>query len=122
MENNLMQSPQDIIAYRDDSGNLNQIESGQVKAGEYNEKNVIPTNQYARAMRMAMEDKNLLVRAGSLYVGTGKTQSVSPYENSELEIAVPITAPLNPPLQAGTYVLTCVVDVNNGAVLKWVRQ
>lgn len=121
MDKNLMQAESDIIPYRNDNGVLHTIESGSVQAGVYNEKNVIPTNQYARAMRMAMEDKNLLIRAGSLYVGTGKTQTVSPYEDSELEIEVPITAPLNPPLQDGTYVLTCIV-VGGKATLSWVKQ
>jgi hypothetical protein len=71
-------------------------------------------------MRMVMENKNLLIRAGSLYVGTGRTQTVSPYEDAELEIEVPITAPLNPPLSDGVYNLSCTV-VDGIATLSWVK-
>ena len=121
MEKNLMQMETDIIPYRDNKGNINTIPSGRVAVDGYEEKNVIPTNQYAREMRMAMENKNLLQRAGSLYVGTGSTQEVTPFEGAEWTVAVPITAPLNPPTVDGNYVLTCVVTLGK-ATLAWKKQ
>lgn len=88
--------------------------------GEEEEVNSIPTNLYARAMRLMMEDKNLLKNRGSIYVGTGKTQTVQPVPDGPV-YEIPITAPLNPPLQDGIYELQCVVR-SGEITLQWYRK
>lgn len=85
-----------------------------------NECNVIPTNKYARAMRMRMEDKALLVNKGAIYVGTGKTQTVTPTQGGAQE-EIPITAPLNPPTEEGVYVLQWTFSQGKGE-LAWVKN
>lgn len=85
-----------------------------------NECNVIPTNKYARAMRMRMEDKSLLVNKGAIYVGTGKTQTVTPTQGGAPEV-IPITAPLNPPTEEGIYVLQWTFSGGKGE-LAWVKK
>lgn len=85
-----------------------------------NECNVIPTNKYARAMRMRMEDKSLLRNKGAIYVGTGKMQTVTPVPGG-VEEEIPITAPLNPPLEDGIWVLTWTFSGGVGE-LSWQKK
>lgn len=82
--------------------------------------NNIENNQYARVMRLQMENKDLLRQAGALYIGTGYTETVTVFNGTEsYEVEIPITAALNPPanIPGATYVLKCT----NG-VVRWVRQ
>lgn len=65
----------------------------------------------ADVVRNLIENKSLLAQSGSIYVGTGKTQTID-------ETSVPITEALEPPKVQGTYVLKCTVS-NDGVKLFW---
>lgn len=73
------------------------------------------------AMRHAMECKGLLVEVGSIYYGTGETETVeiTDANGNTVEYEVPVTAALNPPTSAGTYTLRCVVSSNGTVRLSW---
>jgi hypothetical protein len=74
-------------------------------------------------MRLMMEDKNLLAKAGSIYIGTGAKQIVKPATGDGVEpVEVPITAALNPPDNTGVdaiYTLKCKVLSNGSVQIYW---
>lgn len=91
-----------------------------------NEPGAIPVNLPYKAMRLSMENKNLLKKQGSIYVGTGKTTKVTiTYDEVDgngnstgktitATYDVPVTEALDPPTKSGPHVLT----FNNGT-LSW---
>lgn len=91
---------------------------------------VIGNNLPPRAMRYTMENKNLLKRKGSLYVGTGKTKETtiriqdpsSESGYSDVTYDIPTTEALTPPTTAGTYLLKCVVGTDNTISVMWVKE
>ena len=91
-----------------------------------NEPGAIPVNLPYRAMRLSMENKNLLKKQGSIYVGTGTTTEVTiTYDEVDgngnptgktitATYNVPVTEALDPPTTSGTYVLT-----STNGILSW---
>jgi len=95
-----------------------------------NEAGAIPANLPYKAMRLSMENKNLLENKGSIYVGTGTSTSVTiTYDEVDsngtptgktitTSYAVPVTMALDPPPDNGrTYVLT-----SKNGILSWVLK
>lgn len=85
-----------------------------------NEAGAIPANLPYKAMRLSMENKNLLKSKGSIYVGVGSEKSATiTYDEVDSSgtptgktittpYTVPVTEALDPPSNDGkTYVLTC---------------
>lgn len=76
----------------------------------------------ARVMRLAMENKGLLSQRGSMYYGTGETESVTvtPQGGQSVTYDIPKTGTIAPPTTDGTWVLTC--EVSDGDVsMQWRR-
>ena len=65
----------------------------------------------ARVMRSAMENKGLLAQRGSMYWGTGAsdTISVTPEGGQQVTYEIPRTEAVAPPSTQGTWVLVCTV-------------
>ena len=71
-----------------------------------------------RAMRLAMENKDLLAEAGSMYVGTGETNTINiTMEDGTVEqFNIPRTIAVEPPSKltnGATYGIKLTVDGNN---------
>ena len=69
----------------------------------------------ARVMRLAMENKGLLSQRGSMYYGTGETESVTvtPQGGQSVTYDIPKTGTIAPPTTNGNWVLTCTVSGGN---------
>lgn len=80
----------------------------------------IPNGQLAPVMRRSMENKNLLVDRGSIYVGTGTTYDTLDSEDGTNTYKTAITQALPPPEEGLKQVLTSDVDnAANPVGLKW---
>lgn len=68
----------------------------------------------SRAFRYAAESKNVLQKAGSLYVGTGETRTTTMKLQGSPDAVISYdsfkTQALDPPTGNGRYVLSCVVS------------
>ena len=70
-----------------------------ITSGSNDEKGCIASGLALKAMRLAMENKDLLAEAGSMYVGTGGTNTINiTMEDGTVEqFKVPITIAVKPP-------------------------
>lgn len=73
-----------------------------------NEKGAFPNNQRADIMRKSMENKNMLSEKGSIYVGTGRTNTTDGNTTAETKAL---------PVGADGQVL--IADSNEETGLKW---
>jgi hypothetical protein len=74
-----------------------------------------------------MENKNLLSKAGSIYIGTGAKQIVKPVLGDSVPpVEIPVTAALNPPDVNGDedleYVLKCKVLKSGEVQIYWALE
>lgn len=84
-----------------------------------NETGAIPDNQWANVMRISIENKNLLATKGSIYVGTGGTNTVTTgdkdADGNYLTQTIAKTMALNP----GTNGQVLTADSTTTEGLKW---
>lgn len=73
-----------------------------------NSDGTFPNNQRADVMRNSLENKNLLSKKGSIYIGTGTNHAVS-------DANVANTAALNPPESSGSIVNNYIIVTNSSA-------
>ena len=71
---------------------------------------IFPNNQRADVMRHSLENKNLLLKKGSIYIGTGTNHAVG---NSEINVAN--TSALDPPEDGGVISNDCIIVTNHSA-------
>ena len=88
-----------------------------ITSGSNDELGCIASGLALRAMRLAMENKDLLAEAGSMYVGTGETNTINiTMEDGTVEqFKVPRTIAVKPPSQlinGATYGIKLTVDDN----------
>lgn len=89
-----------------------------INSGSDDEKGCIASGLALKAMRLAMENKGLLAKAGSMYVGTGETNTINiTMEDGTVEqFNVPRTIAVKPPsglTNGATYGIKLTVDGND---------